>query len=123
MTIDDCRGLLERMTGGAVPFDAGLLRPSTPREVLARMLRNLKAIHLRQGDVPAALAAVERIVLLLPDDVDERRDQGLLRASLRRWGRAVEDLEQYLTLRPTAADAARVREQLDEARRKLWELN
>lgn len=121
--LDGCRALLERVTGGTTPFEPALLRPATNREVLARMLRNLKAVHLQRGELEAALGAVERILLVLPDAAEERRDRGLLRVALRRWAPAVEDLQAYLARCPGAPDASRVRGQLEVARRELWSLN
>lgn len=123
LTVDDCRALLARVSGGAAPFDPELLRPASSREVVARMLRNLKRIHLREGELGAALADVERLLLVSPGDADERRDRGLVLAGLRRWGAAAQDLARYLAARPTAPDADRVRVQLEEARRRHWELN
>lgn len=120
---DGCKELLERVTGGTTPFQPELLRPATNREVLARMLRNLKAVHLQRGELDAALSAVERILLVLPDAADERRDRGLLRVALRRWAPALQDLEGYLERCPGAPDVARVRAQVDLARRELWSLN
>ncbi|MBX3468986.1 MAG: tetratricopeptide repeat protein [Planctomycetes bacterium] len=123
LSVAGCRTLLEERAGGVVPFQPDLLRPVSGREVLARMLRNLKAIHLREGDLEAALGVAERLVLVRPDDPEERRDRGLLRAALRRPGPAVDDLAGYLARRPAAPDARAVRAQLDEARRRLWEMN
>ncbi|MCO5169902.1 MAG: transglutaminase-like domain-containing protein [Planctomycetes bacterium] len=123
LSLAGCRALLEERAGGAVPFQPDLLRPASGHEVLARMLRNLKAIHLREGDLEAALGVAERLVLVRPDDPEERRDRGLLSAALRRPGPAVDDLAGYLARRPAAPDARAVRAQLEAAKRRLWELN
>lgn len=119
----DCRAILERTTGGQVEWDGELLRPATPREVLARINRNLKGSHLRRGQLREAHAAVERLLLLLPDDPDETRDRGLLRAALGRPAAAVADLERYLQLQPRGPDRREVKARLDEVRRALWSLN
>jgi regulator of sirC expression with transglutaminase-like and TPR domain len=88
------------------------LQPATPREILARMLRNLKALHRAADDRPNLLAVQERLVVLLPDDALERRDRALLLAELGRVDRACEDLQAYLTARPDADDAAALRRRL-----------
>lgn len=120
---EDCRGILERTTGGQVEWDDELLRPATAREVLARINRNLKGSHLRRGQLREATAAVERLLLLLPDDPDETRDRGLLRAAAGRPAAALEDLARYLELRPDGPDERDVRAKMVEQRRALWSLN
>ena len=123
LTEEDCRQMLETLSGGALPFDARLLRPSSPRQILIRMLNNLRGIYLNRDEPLRAIGALDRVVLLDPDDVGARRDRGLL--SLR-WGdphRGIEDLERYLALEPEAPDAEAVEELLVEARRRVERVN
>ena len=65
------------------------LQPARPREVIARMLRNLKEVFRSSQDAARLLAVAERLVILLPDAWEERRDRGLVHAALgarfRRW--------------------------------------
>lgn len=90
------------------------LQPCPPRDLLARMLRNLKEIFRSQEDWPRMLAVMDRLVILLPHDMIERRDRGLVHAELGQAGQALADLQAYLEAQPQAADhgalAARVRE-------------
>jgi regulator of sirC expression with transglutaminase-like and TPR domain len=123
LTEEDCRQMLEKLSGGSLPFDARLLRPSGPRQILIRMLNNLRGIYLNRNEPLKAIGALDRVVLLDPDDVGARRDRGLL--SLR-WGdphRGIEDLERYLALEPEAPDAEAVEELLVEARRRVERVN
>ena len=53
------------------------LQAAPPRDVIARMLRNLKEIHRAPGDWRRLLAVAERLVVLLPEAWEERRDRGL----------------------------------------------
>jgi len=87
-----------------------MTRPSR-RAILARILRNLKNLYAQLDDAARALAAVERIVLLEPDDVGELRDRGLLRARLGQLHGALEDLDRYARLAPHAPDLPRIRQQ------------
>jgi regulator of sirC expression with transglutaminase-like and TPR domain len=92
----------------------GLFLQAAPaRDVLARMLRNLKEIHRSAEDWPRLLAVLERLVVLLPGDWAERRDRGLAHAAIGRIDRAVDDLAAYLEHMPQAEDrgaiAARLR--------------
>ena len=90
------------------------LQTASPREIVARMLRNLKEIH-RRSDDPARLHAVlERLVVLLPDAWEERRDRGLAAARLGAVGAAVADLSAYLEHVPHAGDRSVVARQLIE---------
>ncbi len=55
---------------GALSTDDWLmhaLRAATPREIIARMLRNLQEIYRAQGDVPRLKAVEQRLEILLPE--------------------------------------------------------
>ena len=90
------------------------LQACPPRDLLARMLRNLKEIFRSQEDWPRLLAVMDRLVVLLPQDMAERRDRGLVHAELGHAGQALSDLQAYLQAEPLAADhgalQARVKE-------------
>ena len=96
--------LLERLAPfqpGGLPEDAepplGLyLQAAQPREIIARMLRNLKEVHRANSDWQRLLAVQERLVLLLPAAWDEVRDRGLAHAECGHAALAVADLETYL---------------------------
>ena len=85
------------------------LQTTSPREVLARMLRNLKEIHRSAQDWPRLLAVQQRLVILLPTAWEERRDRGLAFAELDRFAEALADLEAYLESGAGAVDHAAVR--------------
>ena len=90
------------------------LQASPPREIIARMLRNLKEIHTSQEDWPRLLAVQDRLVVLLPQDWAEVRDRGLARAQAGRIGPAVEDLENYLRHADTAVDREAINRRVAE---------
>lgn len=92
------------------------LQAATPREVLARMLRNLKEIYRSAGDWPRVLPVLERLVILLPQDWTERRDRGLALAELGQYDGAVADLSEYLVHTPGARDHAAMSGRLEEMR-------
>jgi regulator of sirC expression with transglutaminase-like and TPR domain len=97
----------------------GLFLQAAPaRDVLARLLRNLKEIHRTAEDWPRLLAVQQRLVLLLPRSGEERRDRGLVWAELGRPIDAVADLQAYVDQHPDADDAAAMRERLHELRRR-----
>lgn len=88
------------------------LQSATPRDILARMLRNLKALHQASGDLAHWLEVQERLVVLLPGDPLERRDRALVQAALGRLHLAVDDLAAYLDACPEAEDAPALRRKL-----------
>ena len=88
------------------------LQPAPARDVLARMLRNLKEIHRNAEDWPRLLAVLERLVVLLPGDWEERRDRGLAHAAIGRIDRAADDLAAYLEHVPQAEDRGAIAERL-----------
>jgi len=89
------------------------LQAATPRDIIARLLRNLKEIHRTAEDWPRLLAVCERLVVLLPRAWDERRDRGLVLAELGQDDVAAHDLLAYLEHLPQADDAAALRHRLD----------
>lgn len=123
ITEEDCRQLVARSTGRAMLFRSDLLVSATPRAMVTRMLVNLKRIFLNQEDYGRALGAVERLLMVAPEDPREVRDRGFLLAHLGRPGAAVADLENYLAVAPGAPDADAVRGRLAWLLRKMSEAN
>lgn len=72
------------------------LQTAPPRDIIARMLRNLKEIHKSQSDWGRLLAVQERLIVLLPESWPEYRDRGLAHAELGHIEQALADLECYL---------------------------
>ncbi|MEP7280769.1 MAG: tetratricopeptide repeat protein [Rubrivivax sp.] len=92
------------------------LQATPPRDVIARLLRNLKEIFRASGDLQRLLPVQERLVILLPDAWEERRDRGLLQAELGRTDLACADVEAYLAACCSAADVAPLRRRLNDWR-------
>lgn len=108
-----------RQRGLTGEFEAPLglfLQAAPPRDVIARLLRNLKEIHRTAEDWPRLLPVLERLVVLLPEGWEERRDRGLAHAELGRYVEAAEDLGCYLDHCPSADDADALRRRLAELR-------
>jgi regulator of sirC expression with transglutaminase-like and TPR domain len=107
---DDCQALIRRAVGEGVLFHAGMLRPSSKRDILARVLRNLRSAHLAARDWPAALGSVELLGVIEPIDPDHGRDRGLLLGRMGRFTDAIIALTRYLDERPDGPDVADVRQ-------------
>jgi len=95
---------------------ATYLQEARPRDILVRMLRNLKALFSEHAQWQNLLAVQERLLILLPDEITERRDRGLAYSNLQCPQAALQDFEAYLAERPHAADADAVRSRLPELR-------
>ncbi len=111
----------KRSQGLMGDFDAPLglfLQTAEPREVVARLLRNLKEIHRTGSDWPRLLAVLDRLVILLPQAYEERRDRGLALAELGELGRGADELAVYLDHCTNAPDRAAMRARYDELRRR-----
>ncbi|MFG6417128.1 SirB1 family protein [Roseateles sp. DC23W] len=103
--------------GSELPRDLELpleffLQPAPPRQILARMLRNLKEVHRTARDLPMQLGVLQRLVVLLPGDAAERRDRGLVLEALGHPAAAADDLAFYLAQRGDAPDAPALRRRL-----------
>jgi len=110
LTPDDCQALIRRTVGDGVLFHTGMLRPAGRREILTRVLRNLRAARLGRREWPAALDAIDLLLVLEPTDPEHGRDRGLLLGRMGRYGEAVRALTRYLDERPDAHDVPDVRQ-------------
>lgn len=114
---DQAQDLLDRVYGGSVRMQPEYLRAATRRDILVRLLSNLKTIYMNARDDVRALAAVERILLVRPAAAEELRDLGMLLARLSRVDEAIAALEQYLDLAPSALDVTRIQILIDELKK------
>jgi len=117
-----------RAAGGAGEVDDALLGQllgaASNKEVLARMLRNLKGIYLRQDDWLRALSSSERLIALLPDEAGEEcRDRGGIYLKLECFRAAMGDFHTYLKQCPGAADVEDIRARIAELAPRVARLN
>lgn len=119
----DCQRILDRIFDGKLCFEPGMLSIVGTRQILARMLTNLKAIYFNNEDYGKALSIVERLLILHPYEASEIRDRGLLSCQLRRYVEAIADLERYLRQAPEANDSETIREHLRTLRKRAAALN
>jgi regulator of sirC expression with transglutaminase-like and TPR domain len=108
----ECEKLLQAALGAHARLVPEVhLCAATPRQILVRMLSNLKLLYVRRSDYPRALACCERILLLTPDAPAELRDRGIVYEQLECFSAALADLRRSLELAPgdEAAPAVRVK--------------
>lgn len=98
-----------------LPLDQ-FLEPASNRQILARVLRNLKGVYREKDNPERLLEVLNRMVIVAPESAAELRDRGLVYQRLECWRPALKDLADYLEREPDAAD-------LDEVRAKMVELS
>jgi regulator of sirC expression with transglutaminase-like and TPR domain len=110
----DCRDRMTQMFGDSVRLEPHHLAPIAPAAFLVRLLTNLKLIYLQNRDVPKALDAINRILLIHPEAVGEWRDRGLIHYQQGLLDQALLDLERYLYQHPDATDAFEIRRVIEQ---------
>jgi regulator of sirC expression with transglutaminase-like and TPR domain len=122
ITTEECTHRLRGIYGAEARLDRRLMRPAQPREILVRLLSNLKQIYVERSDFIRALACVDRILLLVPDLPRELRDRGILYQRLECFSAALRDFERYLKLAPGDEAAPLIRETLPDLQRRAAQL-
>lgn len=114
--LDEIKKRLAAAVGDGVQFDARVLRAARPREILVRMLQNLRSVYEERNDTPRALSAVDRLLLLAPENIRGLRDRATLCERLGGAAAAARDLEHVLKLEPGATDASALRARVRKLR-------
>ena len=113
---DECGALLRQAAGDAVRLESHHLNPVTPREMLARILRNLKAIYWDREDFDRCITAIGALMAILPDRPEEQRDRGVVHLKAGNRRESAEDFAAYIELAPDAEDIETVRNALSRLR-------
>ena len=127
----DLRARLQRVipadaTGG-VPVDAlpldPFLEPAGRRQILARLLRNLKGIYREANQPQRLLEVLNRMLVVSPDAHAELRERGYLYQRMECYRAALKDLQDYSALEPEAVDLDDVRVRVLELQARCARLN
>ena len=122
LTITECAEIARRATN-ADEFNPDWLRPAAPREIVGRMLNNLRGFYLRVEDWPLSIAVVEHLYDLQPEVSGHLRDLGLLHYRNGALRTATHYLTRYLAREPEAEDAESVRQSQEVLVEHLARLN
>jgi regulator of sirC expression with transglutaminase-like and TPR domain len=117
LTREDCERRFSEMFGNEQEFSERMLDVVSPRQMLFRMVNNLKTIYLKVHAYEKSLAMVDMMLLADPEAIEQYRDRGILKVQLRRFNAAVRDFEQYVKGAPDSKDRPQVEEHLKELRR------
>ena len=116
----DCQRRLEAASGpGEILRPAVHLKAARPREILVRLLSNLKQVFLARPDLERAVACIDRILIAMPDAHHELRDRGLVFEQLGYFAAAASDLERYLEVAPNDDSAPAIAQRLKAVRMRV----
>ncbi len=122
MDHDECLHFLHEITSMPESELKPCLKPADSRAIVIRMLNNLKVLHAKHEDWPAAWRVQERLVALKPASYEERRDLAFIAMKSERTQEAIDLLEDCLAECP-AEQTALLEQHLDEAKRQLARWN
>ena len=120
---EDCQALLDSFSPGGGPVSDEMLEIAPARDILCRMLNNLRRIHAGRGDFARAVRWIDMDLALRPDSPHSFRERGMLYVQMEQFGKALEDLDRYRMLLPSAPDLAQIQEQIQLLRKLLSHLN
>jgi regulator of sirC expression with transglutaminase-like and TPR domain len=126
LSFDELKQRIKSLRKGVEPSRsvvAGALATASNKDIVVRMLRNLKGIYSHHNEWLKALSAVDRIIIAMPDSAEEYRDRGMFYANLECFRAALFDLQAYLKMLPVAQDADVVREKVIELQAVASRLN
>jgi regulator of sirC expression with transglutaminase-like and TPR domain len=123
LTAKDCQRALDEIYGGQMPLQPEFLMAVSRRQVLVRMLNNLKSIYLSVRNFRKALPIVDLILAIYPRSPEDVKQRALLRWSLGQTRGALADLEDYLKMSPEASDADEIRQTAASLRRMMVTMN
>ncbi len=123
MTAKDCQQRLNEIYAGQLSLQPHFLMSVTRRQILTRLLNNLRGIYLGARNLKQALAVVDLLLAIYPRSPEDVRQRAGLRYSLGQLRAAAEDLETYLKMLPDASDADEVRQVAIAIRRELAQRN
>lgn len=112
LSYDDCCALAKETAGVDVRDVPGVLAPVTKRQILVRMLSNLKAIYLSGSALDKARQIIDLLIDARPDHPEEYRHRGLIHLQQLNHRAAKADLERFLKLEPNAPERPQVEQQL-----------
>jgi regulator of sirC expression with transglutaminase-like and TPR domain len=119
----DCQSRLDEIYSGEMTLRPKFLHPISRRQILTRMLNNLKTVYLSTRNFRKALPIADLILVIYPRCSEDMKQRALLRYSMGLHRLAAEDLNEYLKIAPEASDAEEIRQMWRSIRRTLALMN
>jgi regulator of sirC expression with transglutaminase-like and TPR domain len=123
LTPEDCQERLDQIYGGGMRFAPEMLGSITRRQILVRMLSNLKTIYLSRRDLRRALPVVDLVLAIYPRSAEDVKQRAVLRFNLGQTRGALADFDDYLKMAPEASDADEIRQTALAIRRQNAQMN
>lgn len=120
---DDCKRKIESIHNGQITLRPEFLLIVTRRQMLTRMLNNLRAIYFSRRDFRRALQVVDLILVIYPRSPEDVKQRAALRYNLNDYRGALNDFEEYVKMAPDASDAEEIRQTALGLRRSMAKLN
>lgn len=120
---EDLEARLEQVVGTSGLSVGMFLAGVSKKDILSRMLANLKNIYQAESQPEKQLTAINRMLQINPDLHTEYRDRGFLLHSLECHHAALGDFQHYLKLQPDAPDIDSVRDLVIELQREHARIN
>jgi regulator of sirC expression with transglutaminase-like and TPR domain len=94
LSLDECKDRLETWTKGMIPFGPEALQIAHPREIVSRMLRNLRAIYFEKEDLTRLYWVLTALAELCPQErIEALKERAFLFARMGRYRAAIQDLK------------------------------
>ncbi len=119
---EECRTRLEQMYGDQIPFRSEFLEASPHRDILLRMLTNLKIIYMMRKEFGISLQMLNLFLLFSPFGTDELKERGLIHYHMECFGPALKDLESYLEQVPRAEDRPIIEECIEDLKIRVSQI-
>lgn len=120
---EGCANLMRRTAGSDLPFSPDWLQPMTRRQILGRMLNNLRVVYIQREMFTEARPVLERLAELDPTSAEIMRDLGLILFRLGTYREAIDRLESYFALNPHTGDIESMRQVISAARGEITRRN
>ncbi|HYX51893.1 MAG TPA: transglutaminase-like domain-containing protein [Candidatus Limnocylindrales bacterium] len=120
---EDCRHKIDSIYSGQLTLQPEFLLTVTPRQMLTRMLNNLRTIYLAQRDFRRAVQVVDLILVIYPRSPEDVKQRAALRYNLHDYRGALSDFEEYVRMAPEASDAEEIRQTALGLRRSMAMMN
>lgn len=112
LTAAECYDIASRAAGIPLVEDPRLLAAVSNRQILTRMLRNLRGVYFKRRAYGKALQTLNLLVTADPHAADEYKQRGIVHLQMRNPSAARSDLETYLELAADAPDRAEIEQHL-----------
>ncbi|HEY2497667.1 MAG TPA: transglutaminase-like domain-containing protein, partial [Candidatus Angelobacter sp.] len=123
ITEEDCRQKLNSIYSGHLALQPEFLMTVTRRQMLTRMLNNLRSVYLSQRDFRRAVQIVDLILVIYPRSPEDVRQRAVLRYNLDDYRGALNDFDEYVKMSPDASDVEEIKQTALSLRRSMAMMN